>query len=150
MTIGEALDPIMLPVAFGFAFVSVLWLIWHVARRYPAAPKRVPTGIGYDGRPGRLGAKAFLWAAPAIIALALGATGIGLLVTPIKPDQHVVLTLVIVAIAEVAWFAGWSTDRQIELARKMTYRIAPSRILRALLPLLVTIVAIVFVAARPN
>jgi hypothetical protein len=149
MTIGEAVDPVMLPIAFGFAFACVLWLLWHVARRYPAAPKRVPTGIRYDGRPGRLGPKAFLWIAPVIIALCLGATGIGLLRTPPRPDQHVLLTLVMLAIAEVTWFAGWSTDRQIELARKMTYRIAPARIFRALLPLLATIVATVFVAARP-
>ena len=53
------------------------------------------------------------------------------------------------AIAEVAWFAGWTIDRQIELARKMTYRIAPSRMLRALLPLIATAIAIVFVGARP-
>jgi hypothetical protein len=149
MTIGEVVDPVMLPIAFGFAFVCVLWLVWHVARRYPGAPKRVPTGIRYDGRPGRLGPKAVLWLAPVIIALCVGATGIGLLVAPPRTDQHVLLTLVMLALAELAWFAGWSTDRQIELARKMTYRIAPSRILRALLPLLATIVAIAFVAARP-
>ena len=149
MTIGEVVDPVMLPIAFGFAFVCVLWLIWHVGRRYPAAPKRVPTGIRYDGRPGRLGPKAFLWVAPVIIALCVGATGTGLLVTPPRPDQHVLPALVMLALAETSWLAGWITDRQIELARKMTYRVAPSRIFRALLPLLATIVAMLFVAARP-
>jgi hypothetical protein len=149
MTIGEVVDPVMLPIAFGFAFACVLWLVWHVARRYPEAPKRVPAGIRYDGRPARLGAKAILWIAPVVIALCLGATGIGLLVTPPRNDQHVLLTLVMLAIAEMTWFAAWTNDRQIELARKMTYRVAPSRIFRALLPFLATVVAIVFVAARP-
>ena len=149
MTIGEVLDPVMLPIAFGFAIVCVLGLVWHVARRYPSAPKQVPAGIRYDGRPGRLRPKALLWLAPVILAFCLGVTGVVLLAAPPRPDQRVLLTLVLLAIAEVTWFAAWSTDRQIELARKMTYRIAPSRILRALLPLLATIVAIVFVIARP-
>ncbi len=149
MTIGEAVDPVMLPIAFAIAGLSMLWLVWHVARRYPAAPKRVPTGIRYDGRPARLGPKAVLWLAPVVIALCLGATGAGLLMNRPRADQHVLLTLVMLAIAEVTWFAGWTVDRQIELARKMTYRVAPSRLLRALLPLLATVVAIVFVGARP-
>ena len=149
MTIGEVVDPVMLPIAFAFAFVCVLWLVWYVGRKFPSAPKRVPMGIRYDGRPGRLGPKEALWLAPVIIALCLGAAGIGLLVAPPRSDQHIVLTLVMLAIAETTWFAGWSTDRQIELARKITYRIAPGRTLRALLPLLATIVATVFVAARP-
>jgi hypothetical protein len=150
MTIGEVVDPVMVPVAFAFASACVLWLVWYVARRYRSAPKRVPTNIRYDGRPARLGPKAFLWAAPVAIALVLGAIGIGLLVTPPRADQHVLLALVMLAVAEVTWFAAWTTDRQIELARKMTYRVAPSRLLRALLPLAATIVAIVFVAARPG
>jgi hypothetical protein len=150
MTIGEVVDPVILPVAFGFAFVCVLWLLWHVGRRHAAAPKRVPTSIRFDGRPAPSGPKAFLWVAPIVIALCLGATGVTLLVAPPGPDQHVLLTLVMLAIAEVTWFAGWATDRQIEMARKMTYRVAPSRLLRALLPLLATIVAIVFVAVQPR
>ena len=149
MTIGEVVDPFMLPVAFGFAVVCVLWLFVHVARRYPAAPKRVPAGLRYDGRPGRLGPKALLWLAPVIIAIVLGLTGGGLLAAPPRTDQRLLLTLVMLTIAEVTWFAGWTIDRQIELARKMTYRVAPSRLFRALLPLLATVVAIVFVAARP-
>jgi hypothetical protein len=149
MTFSEVVDPVALPIAFAVAVLSVLWLVWHVARRYPAAPKRVPTGIRFDGRPGRLGTKRTLWLAPAIIALTLGALGTALLISRPAPDQHLLLALVTLLIGEVAWYAGWTTDRQIELARKMTYRIAPGRTLRALLPLLVTMVALVFVAAHP-
>jgi hypothetical protein len=149
MTVGEVLDPVALPVAFAFAVLSVLWLVWHVARRYPAAPKRVPTGIRFDGRPGRLGTKRALWLAPAIIALTLGAVGAGLLIYRPAPEQHLLLALVAIMIGEIAWYAGWTTDRQIELARKMTYRIPPSRTLRALLPLMVTTIVLVFVAAHP-
>ena len=149
MTIGEVVDPVMLPIAYAIAVAFVIWLVWHVARAYPSAPKRVPTGIRADGRPGRLGPKATLWLAPLIIALAVGATGVGLLVTPVRPEQHLLLTLVMIAVVEVTWFAGWTIDRQIELARKMTYRVAPSRMLRVLLPLLATVVALVFVGAHP-
>lgn len=150
MTIGKVVDPVILPVAFGFACVCVLWLIWHVARRHATAPKRVPASIRYDGRPAPSAPKAVLWLAPILIALCLGTTGILLLVAPPRPDQHVLLTLVMLAIAEVTWFAGWATDRQIEMARKMTFRVAPARLLRALLPLIATIAAIAFVAARPG
>jgi hypothetical protein len=150
VTVGEVLDPVIVPIAFGFAFACVLWLVWHVAKRYPSAPKRVPTGLRYDGRPARPGPKILLWLMPVIIALGLTATGIGLLVTRPRPDQHVLLALVMLAIAEATLFAGWTNDRQIELARKMTYRIAPARLLRVLLPILATIVVLVFVAARPG
>jgi len=149
VTFDEVLDPVVMPVAFAIAVLSVLWLVWHVARRYPAAPKRVPGRVRYDGRPGRLREKRTLWLAPVVIAVALGVSGAALLKYPARPDQHLVLALAMLAIAEVAWFAGWTIDRQIELARKMTYRIAPSRTLRALLPLIATVIAIVFIAARP-
>jgi hypothetical protein len=149
MTAGEVIDPVALPIAFTVAVLSVLWLVWHVARRYPAAPKRVPTGIRFDGRPGRLGAKRTLWLAPAIIALTLGALGAGLRLYPPAPDQHLLLALVTLLIGELAWYAGWTIDRQIELARKMTYRVAPARTLRALVPILVTTIVIVVAAAHP-
>ena len=148
MTAGEVIDPVALPIAFAVAVLSVLWLVWHVARRYPAAPKRVPTGIRYDGRPGRLGSKRTLWLAPAIIALALGGLAAGLRLHPPAPDQHLLFALITLMIGEVAWFAGWSIDRQIELARKMTYRVAPGRTLRALIPVMVTAIALVVAAAR--
>ena len=149
MTFDEVLDPVVMPIAFAIAVLSVLWLLWHVARRYPPAPKRVPTGIRFDGRPGRLGAKRTLWFAPIVIALTLAATGVALLRYPARSDQHLLLALVVLLIAELAWFGAWTIDRQIELARKMTYRVAPSRTLRALLPLIATVIAIVFVGARP-
>jgi hypothetical protein len=41
------------------------------------------------------------------------------------------------------------TDRQIELARGMTYRVAPARLFRALTPILVTIAITLFLAIRP-
>ncbi|HEY6235663.1 MAG TPA: hypothetical protein VIW69_11225 [Candidatus Elarobacter sp.] len=149
MTFDEVLDPVVMPIAFAIAVLSVLRLLWHVARRYPPAPKRVPTGIRFDGRPGRLGAKRTLWLAPIVIAITLGATGAALLRYPPRSDQHLLLALVMLLIAELAWFAAWTIDRQIELARKMTYRVAPSRTLRALLPIIATVIAIVFVGARP-
>ena len=149
MTFGEVLDPVMLPIAYGIAIVGLLVLIWHVGRRYSLAPKRIPMRVNIDGRPGRLGPKAVLWAAPAVVAIALGTLGIALVANPPKPEQRLLLTLVFITVAEVTWFVGWMTDRQIELARKMTYRIAPSRTLRALFPILATIVAIVVVGARP-
>jgi hypothetical protein len=149
VTFDEVFDPVVVPIAFAIAVLSVLWLLWHVARRYPAAPKRVPTGIRFDGRPGRLGAKSTLWLAPVAIALTLCATGAAILRYPPRSDQHLLFALVTLVIAELAWFGGWNTDRQIELARKMTYRVAPSRTLRALLPIIVTVIAIVFVGAHP-
>ena len=149
MTFDEVLDPVVLPIAFAVAVLSVLWLVWHVVRRYPSAPKRVPAGIRFDGRPGRLRAKSTLWVAPIVIAITLGATGAALVAHPPRPDQHLLLALVMLLIAELAWFAGWTIDRQIELARKMTYRVAPSRTLRVLLPVIATAIAIVFVGARP-
>jgi hypothetical protein len=149
VTFDEVLDPVAMPIAFAVAVLSVLWLLWHVTRRYPLAPKRVPTGIRFDGRPARLGAKRTLWLAPVVIAITLAATGAALLAYPPRSDQHLLLALVMLLIAELAWFSAWTIDRQIELARKMTYRVAPSRTLRALLPMIATVIAIVFVGARP-
>ncbi len=148
MTVGEVLDPVMLPIAYGIAVLAALWLIRHVAQRYPTAPKRVPMGIRVDGRPGRVGPKALLWLAPVVVAAVVTVLGVAFFVLPQKTDRHVVLTLVMLTIAEVTCFVGWTGDRQIEMARKMTYRVAPSRLLRAILPILATVVAIVFVDAR--
>jgi hypothetical protein len=149
VTFGEVLDPVMLPIAFGIAIVALLVLIWHVGRRYPIAPKRVPMRVNIDGRPGRLGPKALLWLAPAAVAIVLGTLGIALAANPPKPEHRLLLTLVLFTVAEVTWFVGWMTDRQIELARKMTYRIAPSRTLRAFFPILATVVVTIVIAVRP-
>lgn len=128
---------------------ATLLLMWHVARRYPTAPKRVPLRIGIDGRPSkRFGPRAVLWLAPGILAVTLVILGVALRLDPPEERVHVVLALAFLTIAEVALFAGWIIDRQIELARKMTYRIAPMRTLRASLPILVTVAAVLVLAYR--
>ena len=59
----------MLPVAFGVRVRRRRsGSSWHVARRYPAAPKRVPMRLRIDGRPGPLGTQSLLWLAPVIMA----------------------------------------------------------------------------------
>lgn len=145
---------VILPIAYGIAVAATLLLIRYVARRYPSAPARVPLRIGIDGRPSkRSGPKAVLWLAPAILVVVLLTLGLVLfrLLPPTGEELErvqVMMALVFLTIAEVAWFAGWSTDRQIELARKMSYRIAPARTFRALLPILVTTAAALVVAVR--
>ncbi len=131
----------LLPIAFGIALASVVLLAFYLARRYPNAPKRVPMHVGYDGRPGKYAPRAVLWLGPAILGVAVVVVGAALLLERPHPEQIVALSLVFVAMAEVAWLLGWLADRQIELARKMTFRIAPSRLVLVLLPLLGTIVA---------
>jgi hypothetical protein len=148
VTIGEVVDPVMLPIAYGIAVLAVLWLIRHVAQGYRSAPKRVPINIRADGRPGRLVPKPLLWLAPGVVTAVVIALGLAIFTTPQKSDDHIVLTLVMLAVAEVTWFVGWAGDRQIEMARKMTYRIAPVRMLRAILPVLLTIAVTIFVAVR--
>jgi hypothetical protein len=140
---------VILPIAYGVAIAAVLLLMWHVARRYPSAPKRIPLRIGIDGRPSkRFGPKAVLWLAPGILAATLVILGVALRLDPPKSDVHMVLAFVFLTIAEVAWYAAWIIDRQIELARKMTYRIAPMRTLRVSLPLLVTVAVVVVLGLR--
>ncbi len=139
----------MIPVAYGVAAVSTLFLLVHLARRYPSVPKRVPMNIRPDGRPSeRTAGKLVLWVAPAIIVVVLALLGVLALVQPPAENQRVIIALVFVTVAEVAWYAAWSIDRQIEMARKMTYRVAPTRLLRALVPLILTVAVTVFVAAR--
>ena len=139
----------ILLLAFAIAAAATLLLMWHVARRYPTAPKRVPLRIGIDGRPSkRFGPKAVLWLAPVILALTLAIFGVALRLDPPEERVHLVLALALLTIAEVAVFTGWIIDRQIELARKMTYRIAPMRTLRASLPILLTVAVVLVLAAR--
>ena len=149
MTIGEAIDPVMLPVACALAVVAILFFFWHVGRRYPSAPKIVPLGLRIDGRPGRPGRKRWLWLPPAILAAVTALLSFVLLRVPAATEPRAVIALVFLSFAEVAVFGAWQTDRQIELARKMTYRIAPLRTLRAFFPILVTIVVTIVVAIRP-
>ena len=149
MTIGEVADPVILPVACCLAVVAILFFFWHVARRYPSAPKLVPLRLRIDGRPGQPGSKRWLWFPPAIMAVVTAVLSVVLFRAPAATDQRTVVALVFLVIAEVALFGVWQTDRQIELARKMTYRVAPVRTLRALFPILVTTVVTVVLAARP-
>jgi hypothetical protein len=144
---------VILPIAYGFAIAATLLLIRHLARRYPSVPARVPLHIGYDGRLWkRWGPKAALWLAPGILVALLIVLGGALLLDPPKPGDpenvRLVVTLVLVTIAEIAWFMAWVIDRQIELARKMTYRIAPARMWGATVPLIATIVTLIVVAVR--
>jgi hypothetical protein len=151
MTIGEVLDPVMIPIAFGIAVAATLLLFYRLWRRYPVIPARVPMRIEIDGRPSkRSGPKLVLWAAPVILAAMLAVLGAAIFGFARPPDDtRVTIALVFLICAECAWYAGWMMDRQIEIARKMTYRIAPARILRAALPIIVSVVAVVLVAARP-
>lgn len=138
-------------VAYAVAAGATVLLIRHVARVYPTAPKRLPLRIGADGRPSaRTIGKRILWVAPAILVAVLLLLGLGLRTAPPRDDQTVVMVLVMVTIAELAWLVAWSVDRQIEIARKMTVRIAPVRLLRVTLPLLVTIAITLAIALRPT
>jgi hypothetical protein len=149
MTIGEVTDPVMLPVACGIAAVAILFFFWHVGRRYSSAPKMVPLGLRPDGRPGRLGRKRWLWLPPAILAAITALLSVLLIRAPHAAEHRAMIALVFLTMAEVALFGVWQTDRQIELARKMTYRVAPARTLRAIFPIVVTVVVAVVVAVRP-
>ena len=139
----------IVPIAYGIAVVAALLLVRHVARRYPAFPARAPLGFRFDGRPAtRPFPKITLWFAPALIVAVMVILGVALVQDPPRDDQQVPLALAFVAIADVAWLFAWSVDRQLELVRKMTYRIAPARMLRAISPLLVLMVIILIVALR--
>jgi hypothetical protein len=149
MTIGEVADPVMLPVACGIAAVAILFFFWHVGRRYPSAPKMVPLRVRADGRPGRMGRKRWLWLPPVVLAAVTALLSVLLLRAPDAAAHRTIIALVFLTMAEVALFGVWQTDRQIELARKMTYRVAPARTLRAIFPILVTAVVTIVVAVRP-
>jgi hypothetical protein len=148
MIVEDAVARLMLPVAYGIAVVVVLLMLAHVARRYGSSPKRVPAGIGYDGRPAGNVPKLCLWLGPAIITIVLVVVGVAMVFDPPADYKRPVLTLTMIALAEVAGLVVWITDRQIEFARKQTYRIAPARLIRTFLPLLATIAVLVVVGVR--
>lgn len=151
MTIDEVVMPVIVPLAYGIAVAAVLALLWYVRRRYPAAPKRIPLRVRLDGRPGYLtGPRAWLWVAPITMVLIMVVLSFFFFTAPTAPEQRVSIALVFVIMAEVAWLVAWSTDRQIELARGMTYRVAPARLLRVTFPLLATIAITLFLALRPS
>lgn len=151
MTIDEVVGPVMLPLAFAVAVLTALWMLQHVARQYPAAPKRIPWRIELDGRPSsRQVGKRFLWLAPAIVAAMIAVLGAVQFAAPPPVEEPVrpLLALTFVICAELAYFVAWVTDRQIELARKMTYRVSPARTWRAVLPILLTTAVTLAVAVR--
>jgi hypothetical protein len=140
----------MLPIAYGLAVAATVLMLWHVARCYPTSPKRVPLRIGYDGRPSGSVPKPLLWLAPALVAAAVALLFvIVLVVKPPRPDERAIVALVFVTLAEAAWLVAWMTDRQIELARKITYRIAPGRLFRAVFPILATSVIVIVLVFHP-
>ena len=140
----------MLPASIGIAIVALLLLVLHVARRYPSAPKRVPLGLNIDGRPRSLAPKIVLWLLPALLAAAVSIFAVTTLLDAARDDHRTISTLLFITLAEVAGLGAWSTDRQIELARKQTFRIAPSRTLLVVLPLLATVALLIFIAIRDN
>ena len=148
MTIGEVVDPVILPVACGLAVVAILFFFWHVRRRYPSAPKVVPLQLRVDGRPGQWRSKRWLWLPPWIMTIVTALLSAIVLRVPAAMGARTVIALAFLTIAEVALFGMWQTDRQIELARKMTYRVAPARTLRALFPILVTTAVTIVLAVR--
>ena len=149
MTIEDVVGPLSLPVSIALALFAQFALVWHVARRVPQAPKRVPLGMGFDGRPRRLASRRWLWMAPGTLLGVTAILGAAILRRPPSPDAHVTLALIFFIIAEIAWFLAWTTDRQIELARGMTYRIAPARTLRVFAPILLTIAVALLLALHP-
>lgn len=149
MTIEDAMGPLLLPVAIAVAIVAVAALCRHVARRYPSAPKRLPGGVGIDGRPGRQVARGWLWVPPSVLVAVTTLLCVVFVRRPPPADSVVPIALVFIVIAEVAWLLIWTTDRQIEFARGMIFRVAPARLLRVIAPLLVTIAVTLFLAIRP-
>lgn len=135
-------------IAFGIALAATVILALHVYRRLPAMPKRMPLGIGIDGRARTRAPRAFVWLIPGTLALAVLGVGARLLATPPDPDAQPVLALVLLELAVVAGMLSWVVDRLIELARDQTFRVKPGRLLVATLPTLAGMVVIAVVAAR--
>ncbi len=140
-------------VAFSYALAlgATAFVVWHLAQRYAGAPARIPLQIGFDGRPSRVTAgKWILWAAPAVLVVVVPYLGIAMLRTPLPDAAARVIILVHLTIVDIAWLVAWSIDRQIELARDATARIAPRRLLRVISPLLVLVAVTLVVAARSS
>jgi hypothetical protein len=141
---------IFVGIAYGLAVVAAALLALHVRRRYPTMPERIPLNIGYDGRPGPLYPKVWIWFLPGLFALAVAILGVGLLTAPPHPEDWFVLTLVLLEIALFAYLLGWLVERLIELARRQTYRIAPVRIYLVIAAIVAPIVLIVAIARLAN
>lgn len=136
-------------IGYSVAVAATLVLGQHIAQQYCSAPKRLPARIGLDGRPSKLRLpRAFLWTYPAILAVVLTILTVALVSVPPSANQEWFTALVFIIIAEVAWLMAWTSDRQIELARTMTYRIAPGRLLLVRAPMFATVAVALVLALR--
>jgi hypothetical protein len=133
-------------IGAAIAIAQTALLLLHLRRRYPVLPKRVPIGLRWDGRPRATGPKALLWLAPAIVAGALAIVIAAMLLDHLRAETQTTMLFVFLVVAEVAWYVQWTIDRQIEMARGMTHRIAPTRMLLTALPILATIAVAIAVA----
>jgi len=143
----------MMPLPFSIAWFGAAIAVAQIAflalrrrRRYPAIPKRIPIGLGFDGRPRPAASKAWLLLAPAMLAAVVAIVVAAMVLDPVPEEKHLTMLFVFLVLAELAWLLEWTTDRQVELARGMTHRIAPSRMLLVMLPILATIGATIAVA----
>ena len=131
------------------AVVQVAVLFVHLARRYGAIPKRLPLGLRFDGRPRAPGAKAWLWVAPAVLAAVVAGLCVRTALEPGARYEGPTDLLAFLVLAESAWLVQWTIDRQIEIARGMTYRVAPQRLLLVVAPVVVTLcIALAFAISR--
>ena len=87
-------------------------------------------------------------AAAGVLVATLVVLGIALRLDPPAERVQLLLALVFLTITEVAWYTGWIIDRQIELARKISYRVAPARTLRASFAIILTIAVTLVLAVR--
>lgn len=149
MTIEDVVGPLLLPVSVALALFAQLALFWHAFRAIPSAPKRVPIGLRFDGRPRRPGSRRLLWVAPVALLVVTAILCTFVARHPPPEDTRATIALTFFIIAEVAWFIAWTIDRQIELARGMTFRVPPARTLRVFAPILATIVMTLVLALRP-
>ncbi|GAC1575124.1 MAG: hypothetical protein NVS3B7_07470 [Candidatus Elarobacter sp.] len=150
MIVEETVALLLVPAAALAAAIAAALMLLHVARRYRTSPKLVPIGLRFDGRPRRLVPKAMLWLAPVFITVFGTIAGVMLLTDPARDTHRTITVLALVLLAQIAAFVAWTTDRQLELARKQTFRIAPSRMLLVIFPLLATALALAIVAIHDN
>ncbi len=142
-------SPLIIAIAAAFALCTQLWVLLRLARRFASIPARVPLRLRLDGRPRATGSKRGLWIAPLTTLTVTVVLGAAVLAHPPPYWQDVIVALAFLICAEVGWFIAWTIDRQVEIARGMTVRIAPRRIVALAFPLVATIaVAIVEAIAQ--
>lgn len=137
----------LLWVAYGVAVAAWLVLAVRTARRYSAIPPRFPISTDMAGNPVLWGPRAVAWLVPGILAALIAMLGLGLTHRPPPTGERVVLTLVMLVVAEIAPLMMWNLDRQIEVARGERARIEPRDSLRAAAPILASVLVIFAVAA---